>query len=254
MPEPQGADDLYALDFGEFTAGRNALAKRLKSQGRVEEAQQVEALRKPPLTAWALNQVARNHEKLVEEVLHSGRQLHDAMSQTFEGDRAGFAVAREAERSAIEAGAEAGAQYLAAAGHRPGEDARQKMTETLRSATIDDDTANLLQRGVLDADKTAVGFGFGPVPSIGDEAVRPRQSGRKTARSERSDSARQRQLERRRNDLSTEVERLAERMRAAHRMADEAGREADRLAKQAAAADDEVADARRRLQALDEGA
>ena len=159
MPEPQSADDLHALDPKEFTAARNALAKRLK------EARSFAAVRGPSLTAWALNQVAR----LVEDVLDAGSQLKDAMSQAFARDRSGFAEAQEAERAAIEAGAEAAVRCLEEAGHPPGDEARRKITETLRSVATDEATAELLQRGALDADKASTGFGFGAISSLGQE-------------------------------------------------------------------------------------
>ena len=52
------ADELYALAPGDFTSERDALAKRLRGDGRRDEAMAVKALRKPTTPVWALNQVA----------------------------------------------------------------------------------------------------------------------------------------------------------------------------------------------------
>jgi hypothetical protein len=53
------ADDLYALPPGEFTRARDERAKGLRKEGRRDEADEVKALRKPTVAAWALNQLAR---------------------------------------------------------------------------------------------------------------------------------------------------------------------------------------------------
>ena len=51
--------DLYALPLEDFTSRRNDLADELKSDGDKEGSAQIRKLRKPSLSAWAVNQVAR---------------------------------------------------------------------------------------------------------------------------------------------------------------------------------------------------
>ena len=51
--------DLYALPLDDFTSGRNELADELKADGDKEGSAQIRKLRKPSLSAWAVNQVAR---------------------------------------------------------------------------------------------------------------------------------------------------------------------------------------------------
>ncbi|MEA2589487.1 MAG: hypothetical protein QOH66_2414, partial [Actinomycetota bacterium] len=55
----EALDRLYAAPPDRFTAERDALAKSLKTSDKAAAAA-VKALRRPPVTAWALNQVARN--------------------------------------------------------------------------------------------------------------------------------------------------------------------------------------------------
>jgi hypothetical protein len=50
-------DRLYQLPPGEFTAGRNALAVRVKKDGDAAAAARVRALEKPSASAWAVNQL-----------------------------------------------------------------------------------------------------------------------------------------------------------------------------------------------------
>ena len=54
------ADALYGLPLDAFVAERDALAKRLRTDGRGGDADEVKALRKPSVAAWAVNQVVRS--------------------------------------------------------------------------------------------------------------------------------------------------------------------------------------------------
>src|SRR4051812_44776528 len=56
-----GVDDLFALDPSEFTAARDRLVAELREAGDKGAAAEVKALRRPTVTAWALNQLARRH-------------------------------------------------------------------------------------------------------------------------------------------------------------------------------------------------
>ncbi|HMC79045.1 MAG TPA: hypothetical protein VKO35_00670, partial [Acidimicrobiia bacterium] len=56
----EALDRLYAAPPDRFTAERDALAKSLKATDKAAAAA-VKALRRPPVTAWALNQVSRDH-------------------------------------------------------------------------------------------------------------------------------------------------------------------------------------------------
>lgn len=245
MREPQTAEDLYALDPSDFTVARNALVKRLKSAGKADEAAHTSKLRRPPPTAWALNQVARQQRELIELLLESGRQLREATSSALGGDRTGLPGARATEREAIEAVVEAAAQRLESAGLPAGDEPRRRMAETLRSATVDEAVAALLARGALEADQASVGFVFSPIVSPPDEATsssdRSRQ-GTRAAAARRHEAARKR--------LATEIEQLQEKARAAHRAADEAATSAVRLSQHAAAADAALAEAEQRLESL----
>ena len=55
------ADDLYGLPLGEFTAARDALAKRLRGEKRREDADFVKGLKRPSVAAGAINLAVREH-------------------------------------------------------------------------------------------------------------------------------------------------------------------------------------------------
>lgn len=175
MAEVKHAADLYALDPAEFTAARNALAKRLRSEGQKEKAAQVARLRRPPATAWALNMVARRRPEVIAEVLDRGAELRAAMELAVGGDASALRAAHAGERRAVEAATTAAAAYLEPAGHAPTDVARQRMVATLRAAVVDDAVAALLRDGVLEADHDQPGFGIdtmkaGSAPAAGLKA------------------------------------------------------------------------------------
>lgn len=171
---PEGRD-LYALDPGEFTAARNALVKELRAAGRRDEAAGVAKLRRPPVTAWALNRVARDRPDLLEAVLDAGRGLRAATEQALEGDASALRPAQAAERRAVDAVTATASSQLETTGKAGGDTARQRMAATLRAAVVDPTVAEPLLAGALDADHEAPGFGLEsfPVPATGLRSAPP---------------------------------------------------------------------------------
>src|ERR671939_245892 len=99
------ADDLYGLALDAFVPERDALAKRLRSDGRRAEADEVKALRKPSVAAWAVNQVVRSQPKAARALWDAGDALIAAQEALLEGrgDAAALRAAVEAEREAVDA-------------------------------------------------------------------------------------------------------------------------------------------------------
>src|SRR6185503_12426637 len=62
-------DALFQLPLTEFTGARNALAAQLKKSGRGDEAARVKALPKPPVSAWAVNQLYWNHREAFDRLI-----------------------------------------------------------------------------------------------------------------------------------------------------------------------------------------
>src|ERR1043165_2209472 len=86
-------DRLYGLPLDEFVGARDELAKQLRGEDRREEAEQVKALRKPPVAVWLVNRIARERELDVRRLLDSAEALRKAQaagSEEFaEGRRSG---------------------------------------------------------------------------------------------------------------------------------------------------------------------
>jgi hypothetical protein len=128
-------DALFRLPLEEFTAARNALAHRLKASGDAEASSRVKALSKPPLSAWAVNQLYWRHRKAFDGLLAAGDRLRRAQASSLRaakgGKGGGLRDAMEARRAALaELTTRAGA-LLEAAGHAPTPDVTRRLTTTL---------------------------------------------------------------------------------------------------------------------------
>jgi hypothetical protein len=75
------ADELYALPRDEFTAARNAAAKRARQSGDKELAEQIQALRRPSTAAWLANLLSREHPDEVRTLVDLGDGLRTAQDQ-----------------------------------------------------------------------------------------------------------------------------------------------------------------------------
>ena len=73
-------DRLYALPLNEFTAARDEIAKRLRGEGEHELADEVKALRKPTVSVWLVNRLAREREIDVKRLLRAGEALGKAQA------------------------------------------------------------------------------------------------------------------------------------------------------------------------------
>jgi hypothetical protein len=103
-------DELFALPLDEFTAARNALAKRLKQDGDAEAAEAVRTLSKPSVAAWAVNQLARRDPETVRSLLNVAARLRSAQERSLKGERAAdeLRAAQAEERGHPEADARRG--------------------------------------------------------------------------------------------------------------------------------------------------
>lgn len=224
-------DRLYGLPLGEFTKERDALARRLRAEGKRDEAAEIGALRKPVLAAWVVNRLARERRDDV-------RALVDAA----EGIRKGKADADERFRAAADDLVRAGRDLLAAEGRKATDAVVRDVATTIRSAAATD--PGLLAGGRLTEPVEATGFeamaGAVPGPAARRPARAPSRDDRKAEKA-RVDEAR------------AAVAAARQEARSLRRDADRAEREARRASAEADAADGRVAEAEERLARLRRG-
>src|ERR1043165_6415356 len=83
-------DGLFRLPLAEFTGARNALAVRLKKEGRPNDAERVKLLGKPSISAWTVNQLYWNHCKAFDQLMATGKRLRPAEKLRLAGKVAGM--------------------------------------------------------------------------------------------------------------------------------------------------------------------
>jgi len=181
-------DDLYALPLEEFTAARNARAKELTKAGKRDEAAVVKALKKPSVSAWALNQVSRNHADEVDRFLDRVDELRAAQDRAMGGDASGLRHARTAHEEAQQEVADLATAELGQHGHGATTATRDRVLDTLRAAAVDDDARAVLRAGRLVEDLRATGLEtLGDVPLLVEQPSPERTSPRDEAARRRAE-------------------------------------------------------------------
>ena len=169
-------DDLYALPVEEFTKARDELAKELRQAGKKGAADEVKSLRKPSVSAWAVNQAVRRRPQEAKALVKAGDELRKAQRGVVSGrDPARLREANSAHRRLVE---ELTDEARAALEERGAATAGTvtRVAQTLRAASIDKEASKALTAGTLAEDVEQAGFGplLAAVPS--GAGSRPRRT------------------------------------------------------------------------------
>lgn len=234
--ESPDEDRLFAAPLDQFTGLRDALARELSAAGRAEEASRAKALRKPSISAWAVNQVARRHPDELADLFAAGDRVLEAQARALTGK--GSADLREAlagERRAVAALIERGRAILVEAGHAAAQQHLDRIGRTLAAAAHEADKREIVRAGRLTSDLEPAGFETlaGLVPDVADAAP-PRE--------DRARAKRRKELSRRAEQLAA----AAEEAEAAARLRREEADRAERASQEAHAEAVSAADAARR--------
>lgn len=218
----QEIDELFALPLDEFTAARNELAKRLKRDGDAEAAEQVRALPKPSVAAWAVNQLAHREPESVRSLLNVAARLRSAQERSLKGERAAdeLRAAQAEEREIIRGLARDAEAILREAARAASGTTLERVSSLLRAAAAVEPGRTALREGRLTGDVEVSGF-----DAFASLKLPARGRGRRTAGSG-DDLAerrrRKRELEQRRKQLEKRVRELESRAEAAERDAERA--------------------------------
>ncbi|MGH9030800.1 MAG: hypothetical protein ACRDY4_01225 [Acidimicrobiia bacterium] len=142
----EALDELYAAAPDDFMTARNAVRDRLREAGQPDAAKEVARARRPTTAAWALNQLAREHSELVEEVLDRTRELEAAQAQAVPGQADEVRQAMTARRQALSAAADA-AVAIAARITEKAQNHRDHIMATLEAGSLDEGGAAALRAG-----------------------------------------------------------------------------------------------------------
>ena len=192
------AERLYGLALDEFTPARDETARRLRDEGRREDAAAIKALRKPSNPAWVVNRLAREVPAIIDNLLAAGQRLRDTQLS----DGGGLHDAMEGERVALDR-AMRNAEEIATHAGLASASTLQRVRETLHLAALDAEIAAEVKRGVVTREGRATGFtglaGFEPPvapvkpgkPKDGQAKADPAAERRETAREQRLAKARE---------------------------------------------------------------
>src|SRR6185295_13827985 len=149
-------DALFQLSLDAFTGARNALAKRLKSDGRAPDAERVKALVKPPAPAWAVNQLYWQDPKAIERLLTLGERVRKA--QTGQLKNADLRALIEEKKQMTTALLTKASAILEEAGQAASADSMRRVSATLESLAAWGSTEGVPRAGRLTADLDPPGF------------------------------------------------------------------------------------------------
>lgn len=226
------ADDelerLLGLPLDEFTAARTEAVKRLRKEGRADEAAELQGVKKPTAPVWGLNQAARREPGDVRALVRAAERLRqdpagaaDADFRTHLGD-----VVREAERA------------LAGAKTKVSQETTRRITTTARAAAASQ--PDELIRGVLREELEPSGF-----EAMAGMAPPAKSAASKKPAAKKDDAAAKRKRVEAARAALAEARDEARRLR---READAAEREAAKAVAAAEKAEDAVREAEERLE------
>ena len=151
-------DDLFKLPPGEFTAARNALVIQLKKTGRNEHAAEVKALSKPPVSAWAVNQLYWRHRRPFDQLLAAGEKFRKAHASQLAGRSTDVRAPLEERREALSQLARTAAKLLEESGHPASPDAMRRIVTTLEALATYGSHPDVPKAGRLTDDIDPPGF------------------------------------------------------------------------------------------------
>jgi hypothetical protein len=121
-------DHLYQAPLGEFTAARNALARRAGPR-----AADVRALPKPTLAAWAINQLFWKHRAVYDALVERAADLRATHAAALRGKRTDLRGASKAHDESMDAALKATLSLLANSGQPVTDATKQAIATTLRA-------------------------------------------------------------------------------------------------------------------------
>jgi hypothetical protein len=149
------ADELYAIAPDDFTAARDAAARRARDDGDRDLAAEVKQLRRPSVGAWLVNQLARRHSDQLDDLLDLGETLRAAQDAL---DGAELRTMTRQRRQVIQSLSELAAGIASEGGRRVGDAAQREVEATLDAALADEQAAHAVRSGRLMRALTSTGL------------------------------------------------------------------------------------------------
>ena len=171
------ADELYGLPLAEFTAARNARAKRAREEGDRNLAEQIKDLEKPTVAGWLVNRLAREDPDELAPLRDLGARLREATTKLRGDDLRTLTRQRHQLVGALVAQAR---RLGADEGQQVSEQVARALERTFDAALADADAAEHVLAGRLTDALQPEGFVLGGTAPARAEKPKPR--GNATAR------------------------------------------------------------------------
>ena len=131
-------DRLYQLPLDEFTPARNALAK-----GAGADTARIRALAKPPVAAWAVNQLRWRNQDVWDELIAAAENAQRAHKAVLSGRGGDVRAAGQVHDEAVEKALKATLALLEAAAQPATDATRHAIATTLRALPGDEPPGRL---------------------------------------------------------------------------------------------------------------
>jgi hypothetical protein len=165
------AAELYLVPPARFVAARDTVVRQARAAGHRELAREVSALRRPTLSAWLVNALARHQRARMQELFALGRELRQAQTRLDE-EQLRRLPAQRADLIAELLDWARG--HAAEAGLRPTESTLAEVEGTLEAGLVDLGAAAAVLSGHLVRPMSHTGFG--PLPQVDSPPSPPVES------------------------------------------------------------------------------
>ncbi len=152
----QVADELYELAPADFTAARDERARQARDAGQRDAGDAIRKLRRPTVSAWMVNRLAREAADQVGRLLALGQSLREAQ-QSLAADRLRELSAQR--RQLVQALIREAKRLAADAGRPVSGEAEREVEATLDAALADPAAADAVRSGRLTTALSYAGFG-----------------------------------------------------------------------------------------------
>jgi hypothetical protein len=155
------AAELYLVPPARFVAARDKVVRQARAAGHRDLARELQALRRPTLSAWLVNALTRHQRARMQELFALGRELRQAQTR-LDGD-----LLRRLPGQREDLIAELldwARRHAAEAGVQPSEAALSEVEATLQAGLVDLAAAAAVMSGHLVRPMSHAGFG--PLPQV----------------------------------------------------------------------------------------
>jgi len=151
---PKEAERLLAAPSEDFVRERKALARALRDEGRRDDAQAVEAIRKPSPIVLAVNRAARDRPQAAKDAVAAAQRLGRAQLAGKPDEYRALVGEMDAASALLSEVAVAQLSTTA----KPTDAMRRRVADHIRGALANEEMRTLLLRGALAEEVASSGF------------------------------------------------------------------------------------------------